>query len=383
MPQTINEGSTLKNKTISEKRKAWLAANPDKHPWRRKNKFLSPPCEKVKNFLKELGVNFVEEFQPLLNIGRNFSIDIAFPDKKIGIEVNGNQHYNRDGTLKEYYQKRSDTLKENGWFLYELHYSLAYNQPFIRSILKQINIGEKITDFDFQKYAEEKMKKYEINQAERKRVKRKLNPPLKKEDYKQEFEHLTAREISKILNRSYSTAKDYLDRNNFLYKKSNKNSDSPPVNPFGNYSKDFFADKDIDEISLIIDKSLGRTSDLLHKYGIEYKRTRKFRCNNTTGQITPANMDICECGGLKCKVANFCKECSPKTKRKVVRPEKHILIQEIWEISTVQLAKKYGVSDVAISKWCKSYNIKKPPRGYWNKVNSGISHEAAISQLLD
>lgn len=28
---------------------------------------------------------------------RSFSLDIAFPEKKIGIEVNGNQHYERNG----------------------------------------------------------------------------------------------------------------------------------------------------------------------------------------------------------------------------------------------------------------------------------------------
>jgi hypothetical protein len=39
----------------------------------------------------------------------------------------------------------------------------------------------------------------------------------------------------------------------------------------------------------------------------------------------------------------------------------------IWENPTIHIAKQYGVSDIAVSKWCKSYGIEKPPRGYWAK----------------
>jgi hypothetical protein len=36
---------------ISVSRKKWLAENPDKHPWKRKDKKFSVPCQKVKDFL--------------------------------------------------------------------------------------------------------------------------------------------------------------------------------------------------------------------------------------------------------------------------------------------------------------------------------------------
>ena len=86
---------------ISKIRKKWLADNPDKHPWRCSKKFKSKPCEKVKEFFKKLSIMFIEEYPP--NIPeRNFSIDIAMPDKKIAIEINGNQHYERTGELKSY-----------------------------------------------------------------------------------------------------------------------------------------------------------------------------------------------------------------------------------------------------------------------------------------
>jgi len=56
--------------------------------------------------------------------------------------------------------------------------------------------------------------------------------------------------------------------------------------------------------------------------------------------------------------------------RKVTRPTKEELTTLLWEIPTQRLAKKYGVSDVAISKWAKAYKIEKPPRGYWTKKTS-------------
>jgi len=40
----------------------------------------------------------------------------------------------------------------------------------------------------------------------------------------------------------------------------------------------------------------------------------------------------------------------------------------VWEIPTVQLANKFGVSDKSIEKWCRGYKIDKPPRGYWQKL---------------
>lgn len=51
----------------------------------------------------------------------------------------------------------------------------------------------------------------------------------------------------------------------------------------------------------------------------------------------------------------------------VLRPTKEDLFKLVWEKPTLQLAKDFGVSDQAISKWCKIYQISKPPRGYWTK----------------
>lgn len=66
----------------------------------------------------------------------------------------------------------------------------------------------------------------------------------------------------------------------------------------------------------------------------------------------------------------------PKTRqprlknRKVARPVKDELEKLVWSESTSTIAKRFGVSDVAIAKWCKSYGISKPPRGYWAKQSA-------------
>ena len=44
---------------ISEKRKAYLKAHPDEHPWKRNNKFKSIPCEHLKEILKKSSSHYL------------------------------------------------------------------------------------------------------------------------------------------------------------------------------------------------------------------------------------------------------------------------------------------------------------------------------------
>ena len=43
----------------------------------------------------------------------------------------------------------------------------------------------------------------------------------------------------------------------------------------------------------------------------------------------------------------------------------------VWSIPTVDVAKMFNVSDVAVAKRCKILGVVKPPRGYWRKVQTG------------
>lgn len=56
--------------------------------------------------------------------------------------------------------------------------------------------------------------------------------------------------------------------------------------------------------------------------------------------------------------------------RKVVRPSAEELQKLLWELPTVKIARRFGVSDVAVGKWAKEYDLSKPPRGYWAKQSA-------------
>jgi hypothetical protein len=67
---------------------------------------------------------------------------------------------------------------------------------------------------------------------------------------------------------------------------------------------------------------------------------------------------FCECGKEMLKNSKTCNYCSNKNQpRKVIRPSKEELEKLVKENPMTQLGKRFGVSDNAIRKWCKSYNI--------------------------
>ncbi len=153
-------------KKISNKRKEYLEKNPDKHPWKRNSKFKSIPCEILKSFLDNEKINFIAEYQPLFP-KRFFSIDIAFPDKKIGIEINGNQHYQRDGKLKEYYQRRHELIEKEGWKIYQFHYSAVYNNSIFLSLRDILNKNPVVEQFDYSFWISNKIKRDQEIQRKR------------------------------------------------------------------------------------------------------------------------------------------------------------------------------------------------------------------------
>ena len=152
---------------ISKGRIKYLLNNPDKHVWKRCNKFKSEPCELIKQHLLNRNISFVPEFSPLDT--RNFSIDIAFPDKKIGIEINGNQHYTREGNLTKYYQDRHNLITEAGWNLIELHYSVAYNLDEFDNILN-LKSNTDYTDFVKTMFETKEKKKLKLKQLKESKI---------------------------------------------------------------------------------------------------------------------------------------------------------------------------------------------------------------------
>ena len=131
---------------MSKSRKKFLCENPDKHPWKRPDKKKSAPCERFKTALREANIDFHEEFSPVPD--RFFSIDVAFPAIQVGIEINGEQHYNRDKTLRKYYQQRHDLIEAAGWSLYEIHYSIVFNNEKMKNVIDTIAKTHSLDDVD-------------------------------------------------------------------------------------------------------------------------------------------------------------------------------------------------------------------------------------------
>lgn len=128
------------SKTVLRKAKeAGLLVKRSYHQWRAHHK-RSVPCEAFKETLRTRGITFVEEFKPLSD--RQFSIDVSFPDRKLGIEINGNQHYEKAGVLREYYQRRHDLIVAAGWTLLEIHFSIVYDGVRLKQLVDSIATGQ-------------------------------------------------------------------------------------------------------------------------------------------------------------------------------------------------------------------------------------------------
>lgn len=78
------------------------------------------------------------------------------------------------------------------------------------------------------------------------------------------------------------------------------------------------------------------------------------------------------CGGMKDPDAKVCWACYSKQERIVERPLPEQLAKEILELGFSAVGRKYGVSDNAIRKWCRAYNmpVKKNEISLWLLKNN-------------
>lgn len=80
---------------------------------------------------------------------------------------------------------------------------------------------------------------------------------------------------------------------------------------------------------------------------------------------------ICKvCSSKLTKKKKICRTCFPVQKTKINWPTDAELHKMVWEMPTVKVAKKLGVSNVAIKKRCEKNNIPKPGLGYWRIVET-------------
>lgn len=78
------------------------------------------------------------------------------------------------------------------------------------------------------------------------------------------------------------------------------------------------------------------------------RNSRKRKCNNCSKYVRT----------LSQKKTGLCRSCYDESMEvSSKKPSKEILEKLIFEKSFVEIGKMYGVSDNAVRKWCKSYNL--------------------------
>lgn len=72
-----------------------------------------------------------------------------------------------------------------------------------------------------------------------------------------------------------------------------------------------------------------------------------------------------------------------KAERKVVKPQHRTTNKEkqppfsvqelkelLWKYPTTKIGKMFNMSDNGVARWAKKWNLQKPKRGYWQKLNT-------------
>lgn len=148
-------------KRISAGVKKYLAKNPDKVPYllNHYSKGQSYPEKYFDEIFKKENLNYIKELQIHL-----YSLDFAFIEYGIDVEIDGEQHYLDKRILKSN-KKRDCYLSERGWKILRIRWSFykkmnKYDKENFIKVLIDFIKNEK-SDFDVNEYIKEK--KYHCN----------------------------------------------------------------------------------------------------------------------------------------------------------------------------------------------------------------------------
>ena len=121
------------------------------------------------------------------------------------------------------------------------------------------------------------------------------------------------------------------------------------------------------------------------KYGLSHRTIVRINQGHThfckereyplRKKVEEQNRYCVDCGVRITIGASRCRDCHDKHQRVIVRPSREELKQLIRSIPFTTIGKQYGVSDNAIRKWCKAYNlpfksseIKKISNSEWLEI---------------
>ena len=297
--------------SIAAKKRA--IERPELNPWRRDGHLKSPPCEFLKKIFRESGLVFIEEYVPLTD--RAFSLDIAFPEKKIGVEVNGNQHYDKTtGLLAPYYKERHYLIEGAGWRLVELHFSMVYDKGFIGGLINDLKNDGVTVEIDPLMYEESRLKR---------------------------LEQFPKRTKVDILCLSCGSIMRWKSKSGLCIKCSNDHKRK--VRP----SKE--------ELEVLV-KELPMTK-IGERYGVSGNAIRKWCRSYGIILVSKYHQAIyCVCR-KRIKWTNKtgkCKNCLINEKR----PSREILVADLEALSVRKVAGKYGVDRGLVKKWCRDLSIE-------------------------
>lgn len=93
--------------------------------------------------------------------------------------------------------------------------------------------------------------------------------------------------------------------------------------------------------------------------GIEFIKTNCLTC----GKVLEISINSSQ---IYCSHECFHKQ---RLKFEISKEDLEVLV---WSFPTTQIAKILGVSDVTVSNRCGKLGVRKPPRGFWAKVEAGL-----------
>lgn len=70
---------------------------------------------------------------------------------------------------------------------------------------------------------------------------------------------------------------------------------------------------------------------------------------------------------------NWFSTLTPEARAAILRNliSREQLYEEVWAEPITRVAERYGVSDVAVAKWCRKLDVPRPGRGYWARKCAG------------
>lgn len=306
--QTKKTNVTITQETrdkLSKARKEFFKNNPDKKPWVGKNrKAESIPEKNFREYLEKQGITGFTQNYNDPSWERNFAVDFAHLEQKVAIEVNGTQHYNKDGTLKEYYQTRNDFLKGKGWKVSEIYYTEFFKDENMQKIIDNTLDKEGIVYSSDATIINGKLQKIERRILEEKAIEDKLDAEASVYGYTKNNSRITQSVIESRI------------------------SQRKVIRPSKEELQEMINTKTLTDIGI--------------QYGVSMNAIKKW-CKSYSIKTLGADWKI------KIAIGNM-------------RPDE--LQELILKQPLVEMAKTLGVTYKSLSLYCDKYGLKKPSYVY-------------------